>query len=271
MPHVSIIMATYNAEKTLKARVDSILEQTFKDWEFIICDDCSQDNSYNILLDYKKMHPNRFVILRNEVNSKLSFSLNKCLEVAQGEYVARMDADDTSLPTRLEKQVDFLDAHPEFDVVGTAMLPFNEDGDFPPRYAKPCPEPSDMLNRSPFYHATIMMRKSAYDKVNGYTVSKRTERAQDYDMWFRFFSLGLKGYNLQLPLYHVREDSEAMKRRTFKSRCYEVITKLKGYKLLHFPVYLYVFAFKPIFAALTPNTFIELYHKRFDSALLIQK
>ena len=265
MARVSIIMATYNCENTLRDSIESILEQTYTDWEFVICDDCSTDSTFAILSEYKETYPQKFMILKNETNSKLAFSLNHCLEHASGEYIARMDADDKSVPERLEKQVAFLDAHPEYAVVSTAMTPFDENGLRPSRYMKPEPTKDDLLNRSPFAHATILMRKEAYDAVGGYTVCKRTERGQDYDMWFRFFALGLRGYNMQEALYLVLEDDAAIKRRTLRIRCYEVQTKLKGYKLLHYPIYKYIFAFKPVITALIPTRLIQTYHQKTDA------
>lgn len=264
MPKVSVIMATYNCESTLKRCIDSILLQSFSDWEFVICDDSSTDNSYEILLEYLKDYPDKFIIIRNNKNSKLSYSLNRCLEVAKGEYIARMDGDDESFPDRFKKQVEFLDEHLEYSVVGTAMIPFDEKGDKPIRYPIEVPEPKDMLKRSPIFHATIMVRREAYLAVGGYTVSKRTERAQDYDMWFRFFEKGLKAYNLQDGLYHVLEDDTAIKRRTIKTRYYEVQTKLLGYKKLEYPWYLYFFAFKPLFAAMVPSRIMLKYHEVTD-------
>ena len=179
MPRVSVIMATYNCENTLRDSIDSIVEQSYTDWEFVICDDCSTDSSLAILEEYRDKYPEKFVILKNEVNSKLSYSLNHCLQYAKGEYIARMDGDDKSLPTRLEKQVAFLDEHPEYAVVSTAMTPFDENGLRPSRYMKAEPTKDDLVSRSPFAHATIMMRREAYDAVGGYTVSKRTTRGQD--------------------------------------------------------------------------------------------
>ena len=265
MVKVSIIMATYNCEDTLKKSIDSILAQTFTDWEFVICDDCSTDGTYAILQQYKHDYPEKFLILKNKKNSKLAFSLNHCLKYAKGEYIARMDGDDISVPERLEKQVAFLDAHPEYAVVSTAMTPFDENGTRPSRFLKPEPTKDDLLNRSPFAHATIVMRREAYDAVGGYTVSKRTQRAQDYDMWFRFFAFGFRGYNLQEPLYLVLEDDNVIKRRTMRSRCYEVQTRLKGYKLLHYPIYKYIFAFKPVISALVPTAVMQSYHKKTDA------
>lgn len=262
MPRVSIIMATYNCKDTLKKSIDSILLQTYTDWEFIICDDCSSDGSYGVLLEYKNRYSDKFIVLRNEVNSKLAFSLNRCLEIAKGEYIARMDGDDISVPERLQRQVSFLDANPEYAVVGTAMSAFEQDDCKlkNTRYVKEIPSPNDLLNGPCFFHATIMMRKQAYELVGGYTVSDRTMRAQDYDMWFRFFANGLTGYNLQEALYLVREDDAALKRRTIKSRCYEVQTKLIGYHLLNYPWYKYICAFKPIMSALVPIGLMQKYH-----------
>ena len=84
-------------------------------------------------------------------------------------------------------------------------------------------------------------------------------------MWFRFFALGLKGYNMQEPLYLVLEDDKALKRRTFKTRCYEVQTKLKGYKMLHYPPQKYIHAFKPVLTALIPVKLLQTYHIKTDA------
>ena len=231
---VSVIMAVYNAEKTLEDAVNSILNQTYQNFEFIICDDASTDGSY-ALLEKLATKDERIILIQNEKNSRLSFSLNHCLQHATGEYVARMDADDMSTPERFERQVAYLNEHPEMVVVGTAMQRFSEKGladimcnvEYPDRFT--------LRYDVPFYHATIMMRKSAYDALGGYTVSKRTMRGQDYDMWFRFYALGFEGYNLQEPLYLVREDKAAIRRRTFKVRWYTYKTTKFGFKLLKYP------------------------------------
>lgn len=260
MPKVSVIMATFNCKNTVAGSINSILSQTYTDWEFIICDDGSTDGTFEIVKQASAQYPDKITVLRNSVNLKLSYSLNRCLAVVHGAYIARMDGDDEAFPTRLERQVQFLDQHPEYAVVGTAMVPFDRKGDRPTRYAKEFPDQRDLLLRSPFFHATIMMRKNAYDTVGGYCVSKRTERAQDYDMWFRFFAKGLKGYNLQEGLYHVLEDNSAIRRRNLKARAYEVLTRLKGYQMLHYPWYLYPCALKPLVAALVPVELMQRYH-----------
>lgn len=231
---ISIIMGVYNCADTLREAIDSILAQTYTDWQFVICDDCSSDNSYDILREYAAKD-SRFVVLRNEKNSKLSFTLNHCLQYANGEFVARMDGDDISVPDRLEKQLAFLQSHPEYELVGTAMRQFNEGGMIRDITKPESPNKNCMRSIVPFNHATIMTYKRVYNTLGGYTVSERTVRAQDYDLWFRFFAAGFRGYNLSEPLYHVREDLNAIKRRTFKVRWNAYKTTRIGFKMLGFP------------------------------------
>ena len=118
---ISVIMATYNCEKSVSDSIESIIKQTYTNWEFIICDDCSTDGTYQILQKYKNEYPDKFVIIKNKQNSKLSFSLNHCLKYAQGKYIARMDGDDRAVPERLKKQIEFLNSHKEYQLVGSAM------------------------------------------------------------------------------------------------------------------------------------------------------
>ena len=105
-------MGIYNCASTLQEALDSLYAQTYQDFEIILCDDGSKDKTYEVALENQRKHDN-IVLLRNEQNLGLNVTLNKCLAAAEGEYIARMDGDDISLPTRFEKQVKFLDEHPE--------------------------------------------------------------------------------------------------------------------------------------------------------------
>ncbi len=258
MARVSVIMATYNCEDTLKRSIESILNQTYSDWEFVICDDCSTDSTYKILQEYKEKYPEKFLILRNEKNSKLPYSLNQCLAVASGEYIARMDADDVSLPERFEKQVAYLDAHSEHAVVGTSMVRFDENSDYDVYKAEKNPNRFTLYKRVPFCHATIMMRKSAYDALNGYVVSNRTERGQDLDLWFRFYAMGFEGNNLDEPLFKVLEDRNAIKRRKFKYSLYMTQTRYLGFKMLKYPISKWYLILTPIISDFVPRR-LKLY------------
>ena len=106
---VSVIMGFYNNESTLARAINSILNQTYDKWELIMCDDGSTDYSYSIAKDYFKKYPDRIKLLQNPKNRHLANALNRCLKVASGEYIARMDADDESLPQRFELQAEFLE------------------------------------------------------------------------------------------------------------------------------------------------------------------
>lgn len=229
-------MGIYNCADTLPAAIDSILAQTYTNWELILCDDASTDTTYDIAKQYRDKHPEKIILLHNEKNSMLAFSLNHCLQYATGYYVARMDGDDISAPERLEKQVAYLQSHPEIHLVGTAMQQFNDtDGNLRIVSAPEHTDRQTMQTRVPFNHATILTYKSVYDALNGYTVAERTRRVEDQDLWFRFFAAGYIGDNLQEPLYFVREDINAIKRRTFKSRWAAFLTMRKGYILLNYP------------------------------------
>lgn len=256
-------MGIYNCADTLPQAIDSILAQTYTNWQLILCDDCSTDNTYDIAKSYQEKFPEKIVLIRNEVNKRLAFSLNHCLEYATGEFIARMDGDDLSVPERFEKQVEFLNTHPEYDLVGTAMQRFNNENglaDVVPSVQSP--DYYTLKNQIPFHHATIMARREVYDTLEGYTVCDRTARCEDYDLWFKFFKAGFKGQNLKEPLYQVREDMAAIRRRTAKSRMDGLKTTWHGYKLLGYPkIWLVRPTVDAVFKSLVPYKFIEIYRK----------
>lgn len=260
-PKVSVIMSVYNAEKTLRAAIDSILKQTYTNWEFIICNDSSTDGTQSILDEYKRLYPDKFILLKNSKNMFLSFSLNRCLEKCTGELVARMDGDDISSPDRFEKQVNFLKNNLQYQVVGTLMQRFDEDGLHDVVCMKEKPDKNILRKQVPFCHATIMMYKEAYDTVGGYKVSDMTRRSQDYDMWFRFYKYGYNGYNIQKPLYLVREDINAIKRRTWNNRYNIMKIQFKGYRLLNFPKIWYIYPIMEFSKAFIPPKVVLMYRK----------
>ena len=259
-PLVSIIMGAYNCEDTISQCIESILSQTYKNWEFIICDDCSKDNTLKILTEFSEKDE-RIKVLHNPKNARLAASLNNCLKIAKGKYIARMDVDDICLPERLEKQVEFLENNPEFSVVGSAVNIFDGENIISTRKLKEYPTKSTVLYGPTFMHPTIMMRKEAYDALQGYTVSDRTIRGQDWDLWFRFHAKGFKGYNMQEPLLLYHETKEDYKKRTLKTAFMYTRTALYGYRLLNVPLWKRFLAFKPILSAIMPSKIMIKYHK----------
>ena len=235
MPRVSVIMGVYNCGKTLKSAVDSIIQQTYTNWELILCDDGSTDGTYGLAGQYTERYPGKIILLRNERNRKLSYTLNRCLEKASGELIARMDGDDISRPERLGKQVQYLLDHPDVDLVGTQMLRFDEAGHTGILKAPLHPKPEMLRGGTPIHHATILTYRSVYDALGGYTDSETVEGVEDVDLWFRFFEQGFTAATLDEVLYEVRMDQEALKRRTLRRRLRSIRTRSAGYRRLGFP------------------------------------
>ena len=258
---ISVIMAVYNCANTLPEALDSLLSQTYQNFKVIICDDASTDNTYEIAKKYVDLYPEKFMLIKNEINKKLAASLNKCLEHVDTEYVARMDGDDISLPTRFQKQINFLDQHPEYALVSNPMVYFDEEGDFKIGKAHGAVNKYNFIKGSPFCHATTMIRKESLDSVNGYSIEY--DRCQDYELWFRLYAKGYIGYNLQEPLYKMRDDRHAVSRRKFKYRIVEAKIRLKGYKLLDLPFYSNFYVLKPILIGLLPLPLYNFLHKKF--------
>ena len=210
-------MGIYNCASTLAEALDSLYAQTFQDFKIILCDDGSTDNTYEVAKHYADSHDN-IILIRNKKNIKLAATLNNCLEYADTEYVARMDGDDISLPQRFEKEIRFLDKHPEYALVSCPMIYFDEKGDFRRGHSVEMPQKEDFSHGSPFCHAPVMMRTIILKEVGGYTEGKFTERAEDYHLWSKFYLAGYKGYNLSECLYKMRNDRFAFSRRKASDR-----------------------------------------------------
>lgn len=257
---VSIIMGAYNCEKTIRNCIESVLNQSYLDWELIICDDASTDNTYAILAEYANMD-NRIRILKNNENMRLAASLNRCLKEARGKYVARVDADDEYTYDKLEKQVLFMEKNSDIDVSGTGRILFDENGEYATVYEKDIPSKTDLLFDAPFAHPTIMMKKEVYEALNGYNVSKDTMRCEDLDLWFRFFEQGYRGANIHEPLYRYHLSRNDYKKRSLTAAIGTTKIFIRGYKKIGIPFYYYVFAFKPIIAAIIPNKLMYKIHR----------
>ena len=181
---VSVVIPCYNAEKYLVESIDSIINQSYTNLEIICIDDCSTDNTLN-LLNIIAEKDSRLVILHNSENLKISKTLNRGIEYAHGAYIARMDADDISLPTRIEKQVDFLERNPHIDICGTSceIIDINKNVIGKLYYLLNSEEIKAMLLfESGFAHPTVMFRKRIYEVIGGYSDSMPIE---DFEYWIR--------------------------------------------------------------------------------------
>lgn len=262
MQLVSVIMGAYNCSDSVGSSIESIMNQTYPNWELIICDDCSTDNTVEVIRSYQEKC-DKIVLLQNAVNQKLPFTLNRCLQYAKGKYIARMDADDISLERRFEHQVIFLNQHPEYAVVAGGVIPFDEKSEKKPRIPKPEPTRKTLYRGAPFLHPTVMVRAEAYRTLNGYTVSKRTIKGQDLDLWYRFYAHGYKGYNLQEPVLKYHESVEDYKKKRDLYAAWGMTkTKYLGFRMNHFPLYAYPYVLKPVVSALIPKAIIHKMHNK---------
>ena len=262
-PVVSVIMGVYNqySEVQLLAAVNSILIQTFKDFEFIIYDDGSEAEPAALLQNLMTID-SRIRVIRCEENHGLAFSLNRCSNEAKGKYLARMDADDFSLPNRLEEEVKFLDEHPEYDWVGCNAKIFEGKRIRGTRIMAEEPNKYNFLPFSPYIHPTVMFRRSLFETGSSYNVSQETLRCEDYELFMRLYQQGYRGYNLQKILFLYREDVDAYRRRTCKSRLREVSIRRKHFCKMGLPWKKRVlYTFRPIMSMLIPYPLIAYYKK----------
>jgi glycosyltransferase involved in cell wall biosynthesis len=208
-PFISVVMTVFQAEEYLVAALESILAQTFSDWEMVIVDDGSTDRSRDILERYQQQD-RRIRLILNEVNLGQTASLNRALEVCRGKWIARQDADDLSYPRRLESQVAFLEKHPEVVLLGTSGRIIDKQDKKKGVLIMP---QSDALIRwsapilNPFLHTAVIFSREVALRLGGYNTTYRI--AQDYEFWSRMMQEG-KVANLAEHLVDYRHLSSSL-------------------------------------------------------------
>jgi glycosyltransferase involved in cell wall biosynthesis len=206
-PLISVLLPVYNGEKYLRAAIESILAQTYSHFELIAVDDGSKDGSISIVKEYQA-RDERVILHAHEKNLGIVAALNDGLSLSRGELIARMDSDDISLPTRFEKQVTFLNAHPNIGVLGTAAEVINASGQIYDRMEYPA---SHLLLQwslcfyCPMIHPTIMARREILLSASGYSADY--PHAEDYDLWARL-SADAQFANLSECLLALRKHEE---------------------------------------------------------------
>ena len=199
-PLVSILMPVYKTAPYLRDAMDSMLLQTFTDFELIVLDDCSPDDAAAIMDTYSDP---RIVRYKGEKNAGLSNVLNVGIGLARGKYIARMDSDDISLPNRLQVQVDYLETHPEIDLVSVGMRLFGAKEEVWIRELNPEKVKINALFHSPILHASSVWRNDSFEN-QGLRFRQERVPAEDYDLWTRALVKGLKLVNLPDVLYKYR-------------------------------------------------------------------
>jgi len=223
---ISVVMPVYNGEEHLAESIDSILSQTYEDFEFLILNEYGSSwEATGILMEYARREP-RIRLIQNEVRLGLAESLNQGFRLAQGEYIARMDADDRSAPTRFEKEAAYLDAHPEVSVCGSWQEHFGRYTDF----HRP-PESNEDLRAALLFkcdvcHSTVMLRRADFLKNNLFYDPDIA--AEDYDLWLRAaFEYGLRFHTIPEILGYYRLSEESISESKLERLQLEGIQKAK--------------------------------------------
>jgi glycosyltransferase involved in cell wall biosynthesis len=230
---VSIILPTYNGEKYIRRAIESILSQSFSDWELIIINDCSSDNTEIILKEYIAKDVRIFYI-KNEINLGVHKSLNKGLKEAKGDYIARIDDDDEWIDKdKLKKQIEFLENNKDYVLVGTGVVLVDIYGNEINRYLMPILDKDirkKLLRINCFIHSSVVFRKSILDMSGNYD-----GLLEDYDLWLRMGVLGkmanLASYSVKYWLNNTGVNSQKkvlrLKENLFLSKKYK--NKYSGY------------------------------------------
>lgn len=227
-PLVSVLMTAYNAEEYIGLAIESILDQTYKNFEFIIVEDCSKDDTWKIIQEYAKKDK-RIVATRNEVNLNAGGSSNKGLKLCKGKYVVRMDADDWSFPDRIEKQVAFMEENRSVVSSGGTIIICDEDLEeiTEREYPKNCKEIEKLILRlNPVPHPASIWRKETIDKTNGYP--PKLGMSEDYALTLDIAQYGeLANIEDTLIKYRVHKKSASNAKMSFQ-QAVTIYLSLKG-------------------------------------------
>jgi glycosyltransferase involved in cell wall biosynthesis len=228
-PEISVVMSVFNGEKYLKAAIDSVLNQTFKDFEFIIINDGSTDNSLKIIESYNDER----IVLLNQSNTGLSIALNNGIKISKGRYIARMDADDLCHNKRLEKQIAFLNSNTEYILIGSNAKVIDMKGEYV--YSSNVPLTwNEIVNRFPessFYHSSVMYTRAAFIGSGGYMeATSKLYSFEDSILWNKMKKIGMMA-NLKEELIYYRLTPDASTTKSSKDNklineiLYEIINE----------------------------------------------
>ena len=232
-PLISILMGVFYRKPDitlLRRSVDSLLAQTVGDFELLICDDGSSPEAVEYLNGAAAADERIRLIRRGDLFS-LPVKLNACLQAARGDYIARMDDDDYSYPARFERQLAFLDAHPEIAFVGCSVELWRE-GTVGERLLPEYPTVRDFYFVQPFIHPSLLFRRTALETVNGYSEDKHCILCEDYDMLLRLYAAGLTGANLPEKLLAYTVPLTARGNRKMRHRWNESVTRYRRFREL---------------------------------------
>lgn len=209
---ITIILPVYNSIQYIKDCLDSISEQTFKDWKLLIFDDGSNDGTLEYLEDWVKKESRATLFKRNQSYIQ---NLNEGIDMADTKYIARMDGDDIMFPNRLQYQLDFMEYHPDIDLIGSSVEIINEEnnhkGYFGSFFPNQILDASDLAFMNQIVHPTVLIRKESLDK-NNIRYKEEFKYAEDWEMWTQMLEKSMKMYTTSTPLLKYRVTGNSMSR-----------------------------------------------------------
>jgi glycosyltransferase involved in cell wall biosynthesis len=250
MPKVSVIMSVCNGEVYLNDCINSIIHQTYRHWEFIIINDASIDDSERIIRSYTDKRINQFVSKKHLGVAK---ALNIAIEKSTGDLIARMDADDVSERTRLEKQVKFFIDNPKYGLVGSYAFIIQDKHDI---IIKKFPSINKdirkvILSYNPFIHSSVMFRRQIITKLGKYNES--LNGAEDYDLWLRI-AAEYPVFNIPIPLVKYRINNNALSYKKMKHiEIQSQKVRINALMNYHYPFWQAIYLVKPAISLLIPQ------------------
>ena len=260
-PLVSIVMATFNEPVNyIKEAIESVLNQTYKNIELIIVDDSTNSETIETINHYSS--DKRVTVIRDKKRIGFVKALNSGLRKAKGEYIARMDGDDVSLPDRLAKQIEFFEKNPKVDVLGGNIQIINELGEIV-SYRKYFKRNLFLqlggIFRSPVAHPTVMFRRSIVD--NDFFYDESFLKSEDIDFWFRLRNNGYKFENLPFNLLSYRISGDLAFKRSREHFSFNYKARYKNYSWKYFYVDLPSLAFTKLYVSI-PKKIISIYYAK---------
>ncbi len=262
IPAVSVMMAEYNTDLNyLKESIESILNQTFNNFEFIIIDDCGRNDLRALAKEYGD---DRLRIIKNSENKGLVYSLNKAIKEARADYLVRMDTDDIAELDRIEKLYDFITKNPEHAVVGSRAMEFSEDGDIGVISRPGEKNKLSLVRGDGPVHPTVIMKKEAVQSVDGYPDFRR---AEDFALWAELLIHGYRIYITPDVLLRYRVNLADYSKRTLRYRMGELKAKMHYFPKLGATLVDYRQVLKSVVAGIAPRRLVYAYKR----LLLLQR
>jgi glycosyltransferase involved in cell wall biosynthesis len=263
---ISILLPTYNGSHRIKEAIKSVTDQTYKNWELLVLDDGSTDNTEEIVREFS-LKDERVKYIKNDVNLGIQKTLNKGIHESKGECIARIDDDDVWIDKeKLAKQISFLDDHKDYVLIGTGLIAVNEKGEDIFKHIHP-QEDKDIrnaiLNKNLFTHSSVLFKKDSALEVGGYNESKEARHIEDYELWLKLGTIG-KFANLPSCSVKLVLRNESISSQNKIEQFKKSLNLIKNFKN-QYPHYLY--ARMNLSARMVVYSFLMKYFQKFYSKI----